>query len=173
MSFVWASLSLPFRLFECLSFLFGGIWHLWGLLITRCLPKGRRAAFTFQVLRTNRQAFLGLPAFFLKISALYEPFCQVSMMFCSNYLSLKSQQTSLLNNLCSHCRDTRYNLSASVSVLPRSVSPNPSRGVKESCKSICIRHLTSISHVLGEWHHLLLCGFVERREDGWLSSRPS
>ncbi len=57
--------------------------------------------------------------------------------------------------------------------LPRSVSPYPSRGTKESCKSICIRHLTSISHVLGEWHHLLLCGFVERRQDGWLSSRPS
>lgn len=26
---------------------------------------------------------------------------------------------------------------------------------------------------MGEWHPLLLCGFVERRQDGWLSSRPN
>lgn len=73
--------------------------------------------------------------------------------------------------------------------MPRSVSSQPLRSrKKQSCKSICIRHLTSISHVLGEWHQLPLlhptppsplpsplssAALLRERQDGWLSSRPS
>lgn len=162
-SFIWVSLSLPFWLFKCTSLPFGEHLAFIGPFNYSLLAKG--LSISPWVSRSSPQILttttIMTSSTHLRI-LFYHTSCQVSRMFCSRCHESHTRLHCLIISAATTIRHAIISLCLSRSH-PRSVSPYPSRGIKESCKSICIRHLTSISHVLGEWHHLLLRSFVERR----------